>query len=82
MDIKPDQGLVVTYQGEKVAVYKDASGSVTAVSAICPHQGCLVKWNRSDKTWDCPCHRSRFDKEGKVINGPAVTNLPKIEIDQ
>ena len=81
MDIKTDQGEVLTYQGEKVAVYKDASGTVIAVSAVCPHQGCLVKWNRSDKTWDCPCHRSRFDKEGKVINGPAVTNLPKIEID-
>ena len=62
-------------------MYKDAAGKVTAVSAVCTHMGCIVGWNGKDKTWDCPCHGSRFEKEGKVINGPAVKDLPKKLID-
>ena len=59
----------------KVAVYRDADGKLHALSAVCPHLGCLVQWNDAEKTWDCPCHGSRFDKRGKVVNGPANSDL-------
>ena len=59
----------------KVAVYRDEKGDVHEMSAVCPHLGCIVHWNAAEKTWDCPCHGSRFDKLGKVINGPANVDL-------
>jgi Rieske Fe-S protein len=59
----------------KVAVYRDDAGKLHALSAVCPHLGCLVQWNDAEKTWDCPCHGSRFDKRGKVVNGPANADL-------
>jgi Rieske Fe-S protein len=58
-----------------VAVYKDPAGAVTECSAVCPHLGCVVQWNGTEKTWDCPCHGSRFDARGKVINGPSNVDL-------
>jgi len=76
MDVKPNQGTVIDQNGEKLAVYKDEKGNVITLSAVCPHSGCTVDWNNNDKTWDCPCHGSRFDKTGKVITGPAVKDLP------
>jgi Rieske Fe-S protein len=77
MDLNPGEGQIIDQNNEKVAVYKDASGAVSAVSAICTHQGCTVGWNANDKTWDCPCHGSRFDTNGTVVKGPAAINLPK-----
>ena len=59
----------------KVAVYRDGRGAVHEVSAVCPHLGCIVHGNGAEKTRDCPCHGSRFDSHGKVINGPASTPL-------
>lgn len=64
---------------KKVAVYRDTDGSVHKCSAICPHLGCIVAWNSAEKTWDCPCHGSRFDPFGKVLNGPANTGLGPAE---
>jgi Rieske Fe-S protein len=49
-------------------------------SAACPHLGCVVQWNADEKTFDCPCHGSRFSKEGVVLNGPAISGLKKIEV--
>jgi len=73
----PDEGKVVKNQkGERVAVYTDETGKAITLSAVCPHMGCIVTWNRKDKTWDCPCHGSRFDKTGKVLSGPAEKDLP------
>jgi glycine/D-amino acid oxidase-like deaminating enzyme/nitrite reductase/ring-hydroxylating ferredoxin subunit len=63
----------------KVAIYRDTKGALLERSAICPHLGCIVAWNSTEKTWDCPCHGSRFDKTGKVVNGPAVADLSKLE---
>jgi Rieske Fe-S protein len=77
MDIKPNEGKVIDQNGEKLAVYKDEDGKLISLSAVCTHAGCIVGWNNDDKTWDCPCHGSRFDKTGKVINGPAEKDLPK-----
>ncbi|MEM7554485.1 MAG: FAD-dependent oxidoreductase [Cyanobacteria bacterium P01_A01_bin.84] len=80
-DVKPGVGELITYKGDKVAVYKDESGKVNAVSAVCPHLGCIVSWNSGEKSWDCPCHGARFTCEGKVIQGPAVKDLEKKVVD-
>jgi Rieske Fe-S protein len=73
--IKPGSGAIVRRGLAKVAVYRDLQGKVIERSAICPHLGCVVQWNDGEKTWDCPCHGSRFDAEGKVLNGPAISDL-------
>jgi Rieske Fe-S protein len=73
--IKPASGAIVRRGMKKLAVYRDESGRVHRFSAVCPHLGCVVAWNGADKSWDCPCHGSRFDCLGKVINGPANSDL-------
>ncbi|HUQ87068.1 MAG TPA: FAD-dependent oxidoreductase [Vicinamibacterales bacterium] len=73
--IAKDSGAVIRKGAAKVAVYRDATGALHERSAVCPHLGCIVAWNSSEKTWDCPCHGSRFDKFGEVVNGPANVGL-------
>ncbi len=73
-----ESGKVVSEDGKKVAIYTDKDGKATKLSATCTHKGCTVGWNEDDKTWDCPCHGSRFKKDGAVLNGPADKPLPKI----
>jgi glycine/D-amino acid oxidase-like deaminating enzyme/nitrite reductase/ring-hydroxylating ferredoxin subunit len=80
--IAPGEGAVVRHGLEKLAVYRDERGSVHELAAICPHLGCIVHWNAGEKTWDCPCHGSRFDAYGKVVNGPALHPLCKTETAQ
>jgi glycine/D-amino acid oxidase-like deaminating enzyme/nitrite reductase/ring-hydroxylating ferredoxin subunit len=75
--IGKDSGAVIRRGLSKVAVYRDPTGALHERSAICPHLGCVVQWNTAEKTWDCPCHGSRFDKFGTVINGPANVDLPR-----
>jgi glycine/D-amino acid oxidase-like deaminating enzyme/nitrite reductase/ring-hydroxylating ferredoxin subunit len=77
-EVKPGEGKVLEHKGEQVAASRNADGSVTMVSAICTHMGCLVDWNGAERTWDCPCHGSRFMPDGSVIGGPAESPLPKI----
>ena len=77
-DITPDTGKVVEHNGKQVAVYKDESGKITALSPTCTHAGCIVKFNTEEKTWDCPCHGGRFDLNGNVITGPPRENLKQI----
>lgn len=74
-DIPNNSGMVVRRGMRKIAVYKDASGVVSECSAVCTHLYCIVDWNDTEKTWDCPCHGSRFSALGKVINGPAIADL-------
>jgi Rieske Fe-S protein len=74
-DIAAGSGAVLSHGLEQLAVYRDAQGALSACSAVCPHAGCLVAWNNDARSWDCPCHGSRFDARGEVINGPAVTPL-------
>lgn len=62
----------------RIACHLDDSGRLTRLSANCPHLGCVVHWNPFEKTWDCPCHGSRFTAEGKVLHGPATTDLKKL----
>ena len=64
-------GGVVEYRGEKLGVYKDDGGEVFCVSVRCPHLGCQLEWNPDEKSWDCPCHGSRFDYRGRLLDGPA-----------
>jgi glycine/D-amino acid oxidase-like deaminating enzyme/nitrite reductase/ring-hydroxylating ferredoxin subunit len=73
--IPPGEGGVVSVGGEKLAVYRDGEGNLSAVSAVCTHLGCCVRWNKSESSWDCPCHGSRFDTTGRVLNGPALHPL-------
>ena len=80
-EIARDTGAVVRRGLTKHAVYRDAHGALHERSAVCPHLGCIVAWNDAAKTWDCPCHGSRFDKFGEVINGPANKGLSEIEED-
>jgi nucleotide-binding universal stress UspA family protein/nitrite reductase/ring-hydroxylating ferredoxin subunit len=75
-DLQPGQGGVVNANGEKVAVYIDESGGVRAFSARCQHMGCTVDWNPAHKTWDCPCHGSRYHLDGQVLQGPTTRPLP------
>ena len=73
--ITPNNGAVIVESGRKIAVYRDERGTVHRRSAVCPHLGCIVAWNPAASTWDCPCHGSRFDKFGAVINGPSPRDL-------
>lgn len=72
-------GAVIGHGLNKVAAYRDTHGALHKCSAVCPHLGCIVHWNSTEKTWDCPCHGSRFDPFGKVLNGPANTGLGPAE---
>lgn len=74
-EIAPNSGAVVREGVMKVAVFRDEAGTLHRHSAVCPHLGCIVGWNAAASTWDCPCHGSRFHREGKVINGPANVDL-------
>lgn len=71
------EGCILKADGKKLAVYRDDEGSVHAVSAICTHQGCQVAFNPVERSWDCPCHGSRFDIDGRVLDGPAKKPLEK-----
>jgi nitrite reductase/ring-hydroxylating ferredoxin subunit len=73
--IEPGTGAVIRKGLKKLAVYKGINGSVTTCSAVCTHLGGVVRWNDLEKSWDCPCHGSRFSPEGKVLNGPAINDL-------
>ena len=73
--ITPNNGAVIVEHGRKIAVFRDETGTLHRRSAVCPHLGCIVSWNPSASTWDCPCHGSRFDKFGGVANGPAPRDL-------
>lgn len=77
-EIKPGSGAIIKKGLKKIATYKDNQGNVYRCSALCPHLGCVVAWNGWEKTWDCPCHGSRFTATGKVLNGPATQDLPSL----
>jgi glycine/D-amino acid oxidase-like deaminating enzyme/nitrite reductase/ring-hydroxylating ferredoxin subunit len=78
-DLKPGEGAVIRRGLKKIAVYRDDAGALHEMTAVCPHLKCIVHWNRTETTWDCPCHGSRFDALGKVLNGPSVADLAPVE---
>lgn len=73
------EAAILKMDGKRIAAFKDEHGVVQAVSAVCPHMGCIVGWNETDRTWDCPCHGSRFALDGTVLHGPAVKPLGKVD---
>ncbi|MEO5968787.1 MAG: FAD-dependent oxidoreductase [Bdellovibrionia bacterium] len=73
------EGCVVNQNGQSIAVYRDKKSELHTVSAVCTHLGCQVHWNSSEKSWDCPCHGSRFSTEGEVLNGPATVGLHPVQ---
>ncbi len=77
--VKRGEGKIIERRGAKVAAYRDPAGAVTLCSAICTHMGCTVAWNAAERTWDCPCHGSRFTLAGDVISGPAESPLSPVE---
>ncbi|MFB4169146.1 FAD-dependent oxidoreductase [Virgibacillus sp. JSM 102003] len=81
-DLSPDDATVTRINGQRTGVYKDKEENLYAIDTTCTHLRCEVEWNSGDRTWDCPCHGSRFSYTGEVIEGPAKKPLPKIEIDK
>jgi glycine/D-amino acid oxidase-like deaminating enzyme/nitrite reductase/ring-hydroxylating ferredoxin subunit len=80
--LEPGEGDIVRHDGEKVAAYRDEKGTLVAVSPRCTHLGCQVNWNSAERSWDCPCHGSRFAPDGRVLEGPAVHALERKPIEQ
>lgn len=81
-EIKNNCGGIVNYKGKKIGLYKDENGKMYAVKPYCSHLGCELSWNNLEKTWDCPCHGSRFDYTGKAIAEPTTKDLEIIDLDK
>jgi glycine/D-amino acid oxidase-like deaminating enzyme/nitrite reductase/ring-hydroxylating ferredoxin subunit len=78
-EIPPEEGAIMGKRTSKIAVYREPSGKIIRHSALCTHMSCVVQWNPVEKSWDCPCHGSRFDPHGKVLMGPAIDDLPAVK---
>lgn len=74
-ELENGEGEIVSYEGNRIGVYKDEQGEVHMVDTTCTHLGCELAWNSAEKTWDCPCHGSRFSYEGDIVEGPAINRL-------
>ena len=80
-ELENDSGGVVDYKGEKLGIYKDKNGKMYGVVPYCKHLGCELSWNNLEKTWDCPCHGSRYDFKGKIITEPTTESLDIVELE-
>jgi Rieske Fe-S protein len=81
-EVAAGDGAIISSGLKKMAVYRDEDNELHVFNAACTHLGCVVQWNADEKTFDCPCHGSRFTTEGKVINGPATKELEKIDVTE
>jgi glycine/D-amino acid oxidase-like deaminating enzyme/nitrite reductase/ring-hydroxylating ferredoxin subunit len=79
-DVAQGEARVVKYEGHSIALFKDESGKLHAVNPACTHINCVVGWNTAERTWDCPCHGSRFSMDGEMLTAPARKDLEKIEL--
>ena len=82
VDLKNDEGKIVEIDGGRYGAYRDNNGALHIVDTTCTHLGCELKWNSAERSWDCPCHGSRFTFEGDIIEGPAVTRLNHYKEDK
>lgn len=73
--IKNGEGALLQVGSKKIAAFRDDEGTLHTMSPVCRHMRCIVGWNAAEKTWDCPCHGSRYDATGHVIHGPAKSDL-------
>lgn len=80
VELAKEEAKVVKYEGTSLALYKDENGKLFALSPSCPHTKCVVAWNSAEKSWDCPCHGSRFSYTGEVLNTPSTKNLLRIDL--
>jgi Rieske Fe-S protein len=78
-EIKNGEGAIISHGTEKIAAFRDENGKLHQRSAVCRHLGCIVRFNSLEKTWDCPCHGSRYGTDGHVINAPALQPLAPID---
>jgi glycine/D-amino acid oxidase-like deaminating enzyme/nitrite reductase/ring-hydroxylating ferredoxin subunit len=78
-DVGPGQGRIARVDGKRRAVFRDDNGRLHILSPVCPHMGCIVHWNNSARSWDCPCHGGRFAPTGEVIEGPPLAGLERHE---
>jgi len=75
IDIQKGEAREVEIEGDRIGIYRDETGRIHTVDTTCTHMGCELKWNDAERTWDCPCHGSRFTYEGKIVEGPAINEL-------
>ena len=78
-ELAPGEATLAKWEGKKVALYKDENGKVHVLDPVCPHAKCIVNWNSVEKSWDCPCHGSRFACNGALLTGPARVGLTQIK---
>lgn len=78
-DLANDEGAVVSVNGTRAGAYRDPEGGLHIVDTTCTHMGCELEWNNGERTWDCPCHGSRFSIDGDVVDGPAEKPLKKLK---
>lgn len=81
-EIKEGEAKVIKHEGESFAVYKEKEGKIHVLKSTCPHVHCEVRWNGAELSWDCPCHGSRFNVNGKMLTGPTVKDLQRIDIEE
>ncbi|WP_040497589.1 (2Fe-2S)-binding protein [Fulvivirga imtechensis] len=79
-EIAPGEGKIIEKDGQKLAVSRNKHGKLQIRSAVCPHMSCVVHWNNAEKTWDCPCHGSRFKADGTILEGPVLHPLHEIQM--
>jgi hypothetical protein len=79
-ELAPGEGKLVKYEGDTLALYKDESGQLHALNPVCTHAKCIVGWNSTEKTWDCPCHGARYSVDGEVLTGPARKGLEVVPL--
>ena len=79
-EVNPGEGKIVDYGGKKVGVYKNEAEEYFCINPVCSHLKCALSFNEAEKTWDCPCHGSRFDIKGNILEGPAVLPIDKVKV--
>lgn len=80
LEVKSGEGKVIKYEGSKIAMSRNGD-KLHALDPVCPHAKCIVQWNETEKSWDCPCHGARYNNEGEVLNGPSTFNLDQLEVE-